>query len=67
MTNEEKQTPAKAYWKGELAALYNVSEDQLRSWIEMHLKDLKKVGYKTTQKRLTVAQVELIFAKLGRP
>jgi hypothetical protein len=65
--SKENLTPAKTYFKWELAELYGVSMDQLDTWNKKYLEDLKRLGYVETQKRYTIAQVQLLFEKLGRP
>jgi hypothetical protein len=63
----EQKAPVKTYFKWEFAELYGVSMDQLDTWNKLYEDDLKRLDYKPTQKRYTIAQVELLFNKLGRP
>ena len=53
----------KAYSYKELAALYNVSYKTIRVWIKPFKSELGNY----TGKRFTIAQVQLIFNKIGNP
>ena len=53
--------------KSELAGQYRVSVDTFMSWLLPFEKDMKKLGYRRKQKILTIAQVRLVYEKLGTP
>lgn len=62
-----KQAEIKSYHKYELAELYNVTSTTFIRWMSRYEKELKKLGYKKSQKILTVAQVSFLFSQLGQP
>lgn len=57
----------KAYYKKELADMYNVCTKTFASWIHTYLKELKEFGYKKTTKLLRPEVVRFIFERLGEP
>jgi transposase len=63
----ETQIQLKAYSQTEMANHYGVSKFTLRKWIQPFLEELKKIGWVPHQQIYTIAQVQLIWDKLGRP
>lgn len=63
----KNDTPLKPYHKFEIAELYGVTTATFKRWMDRYEKDLKKLGYKKSQKILTVAQVQCLFQNLGQP
>lgn len=62
-----KQAEIKSYHKFEMAGLYNVTTTTFSRWMGRYEKDLKKLGYRKSQKILTIAQVQFLFQNLGQP
>ena len=60
-------TKVKPMLKSELALLYGVSVFTFRRWIKKYEDDLEKLGYKKTDRILTIPVIELLFDKLGDP
>ncbi len=63
----EQPVKLKAYYKYELAALYNVCPKTLSSWIHTYLEQLKVFGYKKSTKLLRPEVVRFLFERLGEP
>ena len=63
----EYRIKPKAYYKYELAALYNVCTKTFSSWIQMYTEDLKQFGYKKSTKLLRPEVVRFLFERLGEP
>jgi hypothetical protein len=59
--------PVRSYFKGEILKFYNIRHNTWLRWIKPFIADLEKVDYKKNSKKLTVAQVSIIFENLGRP
>ena len=69
MSNDQPYNTGESYYKGELAALYEIDLETLIKWIQPWMKELEAMGYNKNQKRFTVAQVNFLIRddKLGRP
>jgi hypothetical protein len=66
--NDLVLAPLKSYYKWELAELYEIAPNVFGRWIKRFEKELKKLfSYKTESKILTIAEVEYLFSRLGRP
>ncbi|WP_241507314.1 DUF4248 domain-containing protein [Aquimarina sediminis] len=64
----EKPVKIKAYYKYELAALYEVCTKTFSSWINTsYLEELKQFGYKKSTKLLRPEVVRFLFERLGEP
>ncbi|WP_299313257.1 DUF4248 domain-containing protein [uncultured Aquimarina sp.] len=63
----EQPTKLRAYYKYELAALYNVCTKTFSSWIHTYLEELEKFGYKKSTKLLRPEVVRFLFERLGEP
>ena len=63
----EQPVKIKAYYKKELAAMYNVCAKTLAAWIHTYLPDLEKYGYKKSTKLLRPEVVRFLFERLGEP
>ncbi len=63
----EQPVKVKAYYKYELAALYNVCTKTFSSWIHTYLKELKEFGYHKNTKLLRPEVVRFLFERLGEP
>lgn len=63
----EEPIKIKAYYKYELAALYNVCTKTFSSWIHTYLEELEKFGYKKSTKLLRPEVVRFLFERLGEP
>ena len=63
----EQPIKIKAYYKKELAAMYNVCAKTFASWIHTYLVDLEKYGYKKSTKLLRPEVVRFLFERLGEP
>ena len=63
----EAPVKVKAYYKKELAAMYNVCEKTFASWIHTYLPDLEQYGYKKSTKLLRPEVVRFLFERLGEP
>ncbi|WP_271783683.1 DUF4248 domain-containing protein [Aquimarina algiphila] len=63
----EEPVKIKAYYKYELAALYNVCTKTFSSWIHIYLDELQKFGYKKNTKLLRPEVVRFLFERLGEP
>ena len=63
----EAPVKIKAYYKKELAAMYNVCAKTFASWIHTYLSDLEKYGYKKSTKLLRPEVVRFLFERLGEP
>jgi hypothetical protein len=66
-TDDESKVPVKAYTGKELQTMYNITGDMWLTWRRPLLPALRKLGYRDNQQVYTIAQVELIFERLGRP
>ncbi|TSE03058.1 DUF4248 domain-containing protein [Aquimarina algiphila] len=63
----ESPIKLKAYYKYELAALYNVCTKTFSSWIHTYLEELQQFGYKKSTKLLRPEVVRFLFERLGEP
>jgi len=63
----EQPIKVKAYYKKELADMYNVCAKTFASWIHTYLEELQKLGYTKTTKLLRPEVVRFIFERLGEP
>lgn len=63
----EQPVKIKAYYKYELAALYNVCTKTFSSWIHSYRKELEAFGYKKSTKLLRPEVVRFLFERLGEP
>ncbi|WP_062056040.1 DUF4248 domain-containing protein, partial [Aquimarina longa] len=63
----EQQVQLKAYYKHELASLYDVCTKTFSTWIHTYLDELKKFGYKKHTKLLRPEIVRFLFERLGEP
>ena len=63
----ETEVKLRAYYKYELAALYNVCTKTFSSWIHTYLDELKQFGYKKSTKLLRPEVVRFLFERLGEP
>ncbi len=63
----EQPVKIKAYYKYELAALYNVCTKTFSSWINIYLEELKQFGYTRSTKLLRPEVVRFLFERLGEP
>ena len=63
----EAPVKIKAYYKRELAAMYNVCVKTFSSWVHTYLADLEKYGYKKSTKLLRPEVVRFLFERLGEP
>ncbi len=63
----EQPVKIKAYYKKELATMYNVCAKTFASWIHTYLPDLEKYGYKKSTKLLRPEVVRFLFERLGEP
>ncbi len=63
----EQPAKVKAYYKYELAALYNVCTKTFSSWINIYLEELKQFGYQKSTKLLRPEVVRFLFERLGEP
>ncbi len=63
----EAPVKIKAYYKRELAAMYNVCVKTFSSWVHTYLADLEKYGYKKSTKLLRPEVVRFLFEQLGEP
>ena len=63
----ETEVKLRAYYKYELAALYNVCTKTFSSWIHIYLEELKQFGYKKSTKLLRPEVVRFLFERLGEP
>ncbi|AXT51347.1 DUF4248 domain-containing protein [Aquimarina sp. BL5] len=63
----EQPIKLRAYYKHELAALYNVCTKTFSSWIHTYLEELQKFGYKKSTKLLRPEVVRFLFERLGEP
>jgi len=59
--------PVRAYYKGELAKLYDVHPGTLVEYINRFIEKFEALGYRRHDKRLTKRQVELLFYLIGEP
>ena len=64
---DEELPKVKAYYKYELAAMYNVCTKTFSAWIHMYLGDLKQFGYTKHTKLLRPEIVRYLFERLGEP
>ncbi|MCG8323759.1 MAG: DUF4248 domain-containing protein [Cytophagales bacterium] len=65
---QEKDLPrVKAYYKYELAGMYNVCTKTFSSWIDMYLEELEQFGYTKHTKLLRPEVVRFLFERLGEP
>lgn len=62
-----RKAPYKAYYKYEIAYLYEISVKTLIAKLTIFEDELKELDYHRNQKIFTVNQTKLIFRKLGRP
>ena len=76
MEHSKSTNKKRIYSRGELAMCYNpnlsdsAARKRLAKWIAFHptlSEDLKKAGFKPSQRIFTPLQVELIFEALGEP
>ncbi|MBL0685293.1 DUF4248 domain-containing protein [Aquimarina mytili] len=63
----EQPVKIKAYYKYELAALYNICTKTFSSWIHIYLEELEQFGYKKRTKLLRPEVVRFLFERLGEP
>ncbi|WP_010182651.1 DUF4248 domain-containing protein [Aquimarina agarilytica] len=63
----EQPVKVKAYYKSELAKMYNVCSKTFANWIHIYLEELTAFGYKKTTKLLRPEVVRFIFERLGEP
>lgn len=63
----EQPVQVKAYYKKELAVMYNVCAKTFASWIHTYLDELTKFGYTKTTKLLRPEVVRFLFERLGEP
>lgn len=64
---DEFSPKIKAYYKYELAAMYNVCTKTFSAWIHMYFDELKRFGYKKHTKLLRPEIVRLLFERLREP
>jgi len=64
---DETQAPIQTYSTKQLEKLYKVGPKTFRKWRQPFVKELKKLGWQPGSQLYTVAQVKLLFEKLGRP
>ena len=57
----------KAYYKYELAEMYNVCTKTFSAWIHMYFEDLQQFGYTKHTKLLRPEIVRFLFERLGEP
>ena len=65
--DEEATVKEKAYYKHEMAALYNVCTKTFSTWIHLYFGELQRFGYKKHTKLLRPEVVRFLFEKLGEP
>lgn len=63
----EQPVKVKAYYKKELAAMYNVCAKTFASWVHTYLPELEQYGYKKSTKLLRPEVVRFLFERLGEP
>ena len=64
---DEELPKIKAYYKYELAAMYNVCTKTFSAWIHRYLNELKQFGYTKHTKLLRPEIVRFLFERLGEP
>ena len=64
---DEELPKIKAYYKYELAAMYNVCTKTFSAWIQMYFEELQQFGYKKHTKLLRPEIVRFLFERLGEP
>ena len=63
----EQSIKIKAYYKYELAEMYNVCTKTFSAWIDMYLEELRTLGYTKHTKLLRPEIVRFLFERLGEP
>ncbi|WP_108866856.1 DUF4248 domain-containing protein [Aquimarina aquimarini] len=63
----EEPVKIKAYYKYELATMYDVSTKTFSTWINTYIKELQQFGYKKTTKLLRPEVVRFLFERIGEP
>lgn len=67
LSDSEQTIKIKAYYKYELAALYNVCTKTFSSWLNMYQHELEQFGYCKHTKLLRPEIVRFLFERLGEP
>jgi hypothetical protein len=67
LLDDETAVKEKAYYKHEMAALYNVCTKTFSAWIHLYFEELQRFGYKKHTKLLRPEVVRFLFEKLGEP
>lgn len=64
---DEKIPKVRAYYKYELAAMYNVCTKTFSAWIYRYFEELQQFGYTKNTKLLRPEIVRFLFERLGDP
>jgi hypothetical protein len=64
---DEEVPKIKAYYKYELAEMYNVCTKTFSAWIHMYFEELQHFGYTKHTKLLRPEIVRFLFERLGEP
>ena len=67
LPDDEPSLKIKAYYKYELAAMYNVCTKTFSTWIGMYLEELQPFGYTKHTKLLRPEIVRFLVERLGEP
>ncbi len=67
LPDDEPSIKIKAYYKYELAAMYNVCTKTFSTWISMYFEELQPFGYTKHTKLLRPEIVRFLFERLGEP
>lgn len=65
--DDEELPKVKAYYKYELAKMYNVCTKTFSAWIHMYFEELQPFGYTKHTKLLRPEIVRFLFERLGEP
>ncbi|GAA5036670.1 hypothetical protein GCM10011506_29960 [Marivirga lumbricoides] len=65
--DDEQLPKVKAYYKYELAEMYNVCTKTFSTWIHMYFEELQQFGYTRHTKLLRPEIVRFLFERLGEP
>ena len=65
--NDESSPKVRAYYKHEMAKMYNVCTKTFSAWMHMYFEELRPFGYTIHTKLLRPEIVRFLFERLGEP